>query len=701
MLSSDSSRVASEMASIATCPEPHPPHPTAHPEQKSSARKICRKFVCSTRFAILWAKCQSGKTGCYQHLIRRMLKREIIQRAYIVCGSSEIELRYQANDDVLAHNLDRADKIQVIFRQDFDKTTMDLKNALVIVDESHMVQTVGQTLHRFLGRHGITMDGNPTTLNAKNAYVLSVDATPYSEISALIHKETPYKKFVEQMQPGEGYRGLEELVEAGVIHPTFNILEDPVRFTSLLLQRKYFIMRMNHSKLNDASINIIRAICAEKGYPVLNYLSGTYEVAITRKEQMTSKIPIAHCLEDEPALPTVILIYGRLRAGKVVPKRHVGGVWEGAEESNTDTVIQGLVGRMCGYEAADLPNIFVPASFLREMKGMLVEDSEMTRALHAYQGDGDLSLDVPHGRQLLPRTGTNLKSGRLAAAPSRGRTACVPLRLTWDGNQMADVYDPTKTPRERLNAYKTEGRGLLMRKVRASLASSDRYTEEQKAEIIANIFTKTMPMNGRLMHAESDEAYLSYFSAVLKGHAAGTAPIEHVSGCPEVTMLFTEPGFLGLRQPGASEHTLFVLFYTKAKGLEDRSDISLEQRVALTTGKSIFSLDESRFDRPVAMAGGAGISKEDIQNPANLEAGLREFMNIGRNGILVTSREWVPCKEATKLDSKRYHYVSKVDNDVERLCRRLEIEMGLKRKQIHVKYSRSGKTHFNVKKICW
>ena len=704
MLPSDSVQIKTELASVAAHSIPHPisVSTTAHPEQIRSAKSIFYKYRKSDiRYGILWAKCQSGKTGCFHYLIRRMMKREFIQRVYIVCGSSEIELRNQANDDVLTHNHAYADKIQVIFHQDFDKTEMNLTNALVIVDESHLVQTVGQKLHEFLGRHGITMDGNPTTLNANNAFVLSVDATPYAELAALIHKETPYKKFVERMQPGVGYRGLVEFHSAGVLRATFDIAKEPNRFTALLLPHKYFLMRMNHSKVNDAAIAIILAICAEKGYKVLYYLSGKYEVAITRKEQTESKVPIAYCLEDKPTVPTVVFLYGRLRAGKVVPKRHVGGVWEGAEESNTDTVIQGLVGRMCGYEVADFPKLFVPASFLREMKGMLVEDSEMTRVLNAHQGDGDLSVDVPHGWQLLPRKATNLKPGRLTAAPPHGRTACVPLRLTWDGNQMADVYDAAKTSRERLNAYKPEGLGLLRRKIRASLADSDRYTEAQKAEIIDTINAETPEIHGRLMSADSEKDYIASYCAILKCHAAGTATEGFIQESPAVTIYFIEPGFPGLRQPGASERNIFVIFYTKATGLGDRSDIALSQRVALTTGKSIFSFDASSFDRPVAMGGCAGISRKDLQDPVKLEAGLREFMNIGRKGVLVVSREWVPCSETTIMNSARYHYVSSSDNDVERICRRLETDLGLKKKQIRVKYARSGKTHFNVKNICW
>ena len=71
------------------------------------------------------------------------------------------------------------------------------------------------------------------------------------------------------------------------------------------------------------------------------------------------------CLEDAPLVTTVVIVRGRLRAGKVVPKTHVGFVWEGANKSKTDVLVQGLVGRMCGYVfGTEKPTLYVPVTAL-------------------------------------------------------------------------------------------------------------------------------------------------------------------------------------------------------------------------------------------------------------------------------------------------------------------------------------------------
>jgi len=57
-------------------------------------------------------------------------------------------------------------------------------------------------------------------------------------------------------------------------------------------------------------------------------------------------------LNKKPKKPTVIILCGMLRMGKVVPKEHIAMVFEEQTKHKTrlvDTGLQGLLGRMCGY----------------------------------------------------------------------------------------------------------------------------------------------------------------------------------------------------------------------------------------------------------------------------------------------------------------------------------------------------------------
>jgi hypothetical protein len=342
-----------------------------HPNQVLAASRIHSSFLSGTRCALLSANCQSGKTGTFQSLIRQMLETPTdgISRAYIICGSSETELKRQAVADTLALNEEWQDSIEVIFHQDFKHAELDIQDALIIVDESHMVQTKGQQLHHFLAKHGVFLDGNPTVLAEKNAYLLSVDATPYSEIAAQREMETPYAKHVEILEAGTGYYGLADYDKDGLLKPTFTLFKHPERFETLLLDvgPKYVLLRLNRSKANKENEAVLRRICGRLGFPVLLYTGEKTEIAVTRAEQKRfarsgRKID---CLEDAPAVTTVVIVRGRLRAGKVVPKAHVGFVWEGANKSKTDVLVQGLVGRMCGYVfGTEKPTLYVPMTAL-------------------------------------------------------------------------------------------------------------------------------------------------------------------------------------------------------------------------------------------------------------------------------------------------------------------------------------------------
>ena len=649
------------------------------PQQVTARTGICTAFQHGVRYALLFSQCQAGKTGAFNNVIRNMLTDGTVQRAYIVCGSAETILRTQAHVDAMHYNGDFvADGvIRVIFHQDFDKTTMDITNALIIIDESHLVQTTGQKLHAFMTRHQLTMDGNPATLDANNTYILSVDATPYSENASIAHKETPFRKHIEKLEPGPGYRGLAYFNNHGLIQPTFNIVSNPTRFEALvkLHPRKWILMRVNNSSKKSNTEGILKRL----GFRIMYYTSEKTEIAITRSEQVA--LGLLYCLEDQPTETTIVILRGRLRAGKVVPKTHIGFGWDDAKSSNTDTTNQGLLGRMCGYHTFDIP-MFVPIAFLRQNPGKVITMSELGRSIAIYEFNMLIS----------PRKGMNLKSGIVVNAPA-DKTYCVPLRIAWNGNQLADLAGDEL-------GLKNEGRELLRRNL-GVLFDSPCYTPEQKVEIMGYIASDDPRVHhGRFMSAVSTTNTISFYRRIWKAYATNTQPSEHVAEYPPITYIFAHPGFRGLTHPGTSSRHVYVLFYTNATGfLNTVHDTS---RIPRTTGLSIFSHDTTRMAEPIVLGGVSGMSHANIQDPVKFEAGLKEYINHWRTAVALTvAREWVPCTTSSRINKDRYHYVNSNDNDIERICRRLEEHFGFSNKQLCVMYARSGGVEFNVKSISW
>jgi hypothetical protein len=682
-------------------------------EQQNAANGISRAFLeKKLRYAILKSQCQAGKTGAYQSLINLMLREGTIQRAYILCGSHELELRSQAIEDAKKHNPAAFERglIQVLFRQDFASAAINVTNALVIVDESHLDQTKGQQLDMFLARHGLSMDGNPTTLNEKNAFIVSVDATPYSELAALEHKETPYAKHVEELIPGSEYVGIDRYLYSGLLKSTFDISREPHRFASLFKkgEKKYALLRLSAGrKVNrNAQEVAVEKLARTLGWRVLYYTAAQTDVAITKSEQKAIKEEQGRdvsCLEVAPEVPTLIIIRGRLRAGKVVPKKHIAFVWEGAKSSKTDALVQGLAGRMCGYRQdvaaeedpmkldgyGELPLLFVPESALERHEKKVVKSSEIERAIL-----------VPH---VLPTKATNLKKPRVAAEASRKGvkvTQCPPIRLTQpldsdDWNFTDKFEEKYRSGADRMDILQ---RCLdLLKKNLSAIKDSPNLSSEQKKEILGKIIPRGTGVSSlRNLH---DDSQMSYFKELFDAYENGTVPSENIDDCPEMTFVVT---YAGYKAPHSSPKYIYVVFYTKASaGAKWVENAHLKSRVPETNGRSIFSFSVRATAVPLVAAGATGFSEANLKKPEDLEKALRDYLTHWRTSELTVSREIQSNSDRFALDKAKFHYLDTKSNDVQRICAKVGTEFGVK---MNVKFARSSagaRGHFNVKSISW
>ena len=642
------------------------------PQQLTAATNIRSIFLKKEiRYAILMAKCQSGKTGAFQELIRSMIASDSIQRVYILCGSTEIGLREQAIKDTKEVNNDSYDsgKIKVLFRQDFKGYTMDITNALIVVDESHLDQGQNQELDKFLGEHGLSMDGNPTKLNEKNAFIVSVDATPYAELAALKHKETPFNKHVEELIPGPTYFGLSQYLFNGLIKETYDISKNPGRFQMLVASKgcKWALVRLTYGKHASSEEAAIKAICASSGFSFLYYTEEKTEVAITKDEQarLGRGIP---CLEDSPQRPSLVIIRNRLRAGKVVPKKHISFVWEGAKISKTDSLVQGLPGRMDGYEFGETkPLIFVPASALKLHQDKVIKASEIDRAI----------MDPI----LIPLKGTNLKKSQLPTASMKQRLA--PLRLQWPTN---DQWGDEACPEEAALRILKEKKDLV--------SDHPLYTSEQKAEILGFINT-AVPHKANV---DNSEYILPFFKSLLESYENGTIAPPH-SHEHSMTFVLVHKESVGLRLPGANSRHFFVIFHTEAKsGVESIMSVNLKARIPQTTGKSIFSLHNCQTDRPLAAGGIVGFDESKLKTPVLLEEALRDYLNLWKTSSLTAARCIQSNKDRFRLNKRAFNWTAPKKNDVETICVKLGREFGVK---ITPTYTRSGDDTFNIKTISW
>lgn len=316
--------------------------------QKTAGDNIILSFteaIPKIRWALLFAQMQSGKTTTYLYVACESIRKGLVQKVIIFSGNTELELKNQVNSDCdrFVSNyclengigfIDIRQKINVVWGAELNRRTPE-KNALFIWDESHAAQSQGMRPDKFLIANGISGNGDIDKLNKQNNYVLSVSATPFSEISDMVH-ENQFKTKI-TLHVGPEYFGLKDMLENNNIRAYTewkSTLKRALKEHSKSTP-KYAIVRVK----DDIMANQISRYAEACGWKCLFYNSKVKDI-----ESMND-------LETAPSVNTLIVIKGMCRMGKVVPKQHIAFCMETSNSPNTDVVLQGLLGRMMGWNA--------------------------------------------------------------------------------------------------------------------------------------------------------------------------------------------------------------------------------------------------------------------------------------------------------------------------------------------------------------
>jgi hypothetical protein len=374
--------------------------------QINTGIEIISKFL-TVSWVMFIALLQSGKTGTYMFTAFEMFREKKIKKILIICGNSETELKNQVNEDLEKNlsnyrrylrnvpEIDAEDlsceikaNIEIYFSNELTipkniKKYKAMKDLLIVWEESHFAQDAKNRPNKFLNKIGISANGKKEYLEERNIKVLSVSATPFSEFSDYNHyfqeKGTVY------MIPSldSQYIGIKEFKE----NNCFIGFEDP-------LEGLEDALRNNDGK----TYGIVR--CVDKGKVVL----------IDRAKELCDAngwkyefIDMHHRefgienLENEPDQKTVVFIKGMFKMGKVVPKRYVSFVMNmNSKTTNTDSLLQGLAGRMCGYVSRGA-NINVKIYFHQKF----IDSNEITKYLEFHERE-----------QIIPNRANNIISNR-------------------------------------------------------------------------------------------------------------------------------------------------------------------------------------------------------------------------------------------------------------------------------------------------
>jgi hypothetical protein len=368
-------------------------------EQEILAMKEAVAQFQEQAWGMLLAPMQCGKTNTFLLTACEMMRLGKVDRAVIFTGCRETDLRAQLNDDKLkfkelyqrflhsqgveGHDLisggSLVDNIKIYFGQDLDTCEAQDKT-LYIWEESHYGQSHKQEVDLFLRRMGIQATG----ILPGNCFMLSVSATPFSELSD--HHHMTQAKFVVRIIPSEEYLSVKKMMTNGQIRT----MKDPVKeFADILrpVQDGYVLIRA--TKTQQVKMNSI-AIAA--GFEVVQC-------------DMDHKHDLNKTLKQLPVKKTVIFIKGMCRMGKKLDKTHLRVCME-TSSGKTDTLLQSLIGRVCGYNSRSDILIYV--------KNLPLDELEKYNKLH----EGVLT-SIPSKAMNVVRT-------------TKTRSSLKPIRITLD-----------------------------------------------------------------------------------------------------------------------------------------------------------------------------------------------------------------------------------------------------------------------------
>jgi hypothetical protein len=435
--------------------------------QVQTSKEIVELF-CSTENPIRWvtliAQMQSGKTGTYNLTIFEMIRLGKVGQAVIVCGTSDLALKNQVLGDLdlfvkkyamyLAvetgdDEMERVtmaesirEKIQVIWGTQLQSATSNrtksikgngkkipvtAEKTLFVWEESHYAQSDGNQMDSFLTSLGVSPNGEG--LSDTNTYFLSVSATPMSECSDIVHLKQ--SKGIVSLRTSHTYYGVKEMLEGNKIvgYNVDNFKETLERAIADLViptgTKCYGLIRISGSakesktktaksdkKVKNAKVNKDVSVHMKQIYSVATKMGWNVKLCDSSKE---SSINISDLSEPPTIANTIVVIKGKCRMGEVVDKTHVLFGMETSVNANTDTILQSLIGRCCGYKPNKSTVLYIPDK--------ITKSGELERYIEFISGvQRDQKIKV------LPKNAKNLVKSSTKNLTKL--TPIIPLKVT-------------------------------------------------------------------------------------------------------------------------------------------------------------------------------------------------------------------------------------------------------------------------------
>lgn len=325
-----------------------------HQNQHDIAKKVHEAVLCNdceTLYTMVLAETQSGKTGSMLEVIKRAIEycSTPPKNIFIMTGLSSTEWKEQTQSrfpdimkDNIFHNNDVEGKLEISLR--------GKQNVLIIIDEMHMAAKETQTIAKTF--RNCNLD-SPEFMFENQIRIVEYSATPDGTLRDRLHLQERSK--ILMAEPGQGYVGPFQLLDRGSVFQAkdlsdkSNVAELHSHIMSSFGKPKYHIIRVftQKKKKEQISLNFDELACIG-GFDTKTYQQKDGDI-----------VDLNDLLSTPPTRHTFILIKDMLRCAKTLVKTNIGVVYERLAKSVNDTaIIQGLLGRMTGYDVPDDISVF-------------------------------------------------------------------------------------------------------------------------------------------------------------------------------------------------------------------------------------------------------------------------------------------------------------------------------------------------------
>lgn len=451
------------------------------PNQIKASKRVIDEYFCNSEvnkqinWATLIALMQSGKTETYLLTIFEMFRLGKIEKAYIMCGTSDVALRSQVEtrlsdfeglyrkylrDNFSEIDVDTIDGmagrfkkgVRIIWGSELKKISTELKNrfsgkpyssrgqvsiykALFVWDESHYAQSIGNQTEKFLTSIGISATGE--NLAKSETYFLSVSATPFSECSDIHHlNQNKGIVFLEgindpSLPPEQNYYGIKEMLETnkliGYKRDKFKeTLEMAIndRLMNDEGENRYGLIRVSGNKTRSEKQPAKKAKSSVKKpskdesllMKYITELAKKYGIVVKRCDSGAEEFNMVELDTAPEDSHVIVVVKERCRMGDSIEKPHVGFGMETSADANTDTMLQAIPGRLSGYNANRSTKIYIPDN--------IIISGELDRYMRFID-----NLRDQRQMDSLPVKAMNIEKGKTVKIKVGGQKNIIPLKF--------------------------------------------------------------------------------------------------------------------------------------------------------------------------------------------------------------------------------------------------------------------------------